>query len=171
MASQVTAWQLEATQNTVQSNGAIQVYYHGDADHPTRWLKMLSNNITSTFFPDPWPLVVGNVIVTDLVGTPEATCWGDTELCDFRFENNVVSAHDNQPEINLVNSYWAPSTVLRFNSMSQYDSFVDVLTGDTFSNDPRCWTKGNTCNDGGSTPWGGCSAWRARPFYTAPCWY
>jgi hypothetical protein len=115
---------------------------------------------------------VGTVWIADLVGTPEATCWSDSDLCDLRFEENSISAHHNGPAMYFPNSYWAPSTVLRFNRMSEYDSYVDVLEEDSFANDPRCWTKNNRCNDGGSTAWGGCSAWqRPNAFQSAPCWY
>ena len=165
-------WQLEVTLNTVRDNGYVQVHYHGDANHANRWLLMWSNTIISSFFPDPYVGTVGNVRISDLVGTGEATCWGDADLCDFRFESNSVSAHNNQPEIELVQSYWAPSTVLEGNRMSQYDSFVDVLEQASFANDPRCWTKDNKCSNGGSTPFGSCQSWQMpSAFATAPCWY
>jgi hypothetical protein len=162
-------WSFLLSVNTVVSNADGEVYFHGDSSIATRWLNLQANDIESTALPAQYDTGYGTIVVSELVGTPEATCAGDTELCDLRMESNIVSSRANMSELHLYNSFWSPSTVLRSNEMSQFNSYADVLEEDNFYNDPRCWTKNNSCNHGAG--WGSCSNWqRPNPFISSPCW-
>jgi len=165
-------WSLEVAGNSVLGNGNGQMYFHGDADHTNRWFNIYGNDIESYAFPAVYGANAGNVVISDLEGT-FTSCGGENDSCDMRFEGNWISAHDNEPEIDLYNSRsWSPSTMLRFNRMAQYDSWVDVRKNDSFANDPICWQKENVCYTGSSSQARGCRAWPSSSVFTSShCWY